>query len=103
MGQLLRDRLGKTPAETKANAVLARIMQNEEVPNEEVFDALKEQNSLIVGSPETCRQKIDLYQDLGIDRLLSFQQVGRLLARAGREQHSPDRRAHPRVRQALVQ
>lgn len=78
VGQLLRDRAGKTPAETKANAVLARIMQNEEVPNEEVFDALKEQNSLIVGSPETCRQKIKFYQDLGIDRLLSFQQVGRL-------------------------
>lgn len=78
VGQLLRDRAGKTPAETKANAVLARIMQNEDVPNEEVFDALKEQNSLIVGSPETCRQKIKFYQDLGIDRLLSFQQVGRL-------------------------
>ncbi|WP_437292778.1 LLM class flavin-dependent oxidoreductase [Sorangium sp. So ce426] len=78
VGQLLRDRAGKTPAETKANAVLARIMQNEDVPNEEVFDALKEQNSLIVGSPETCRQKIKFYEDLGIDRLLSFQQVGRL-------------------------
>lgn len=78
VGQLLRDRAGKTPAETKANAVLARIMQNEEVPNDEVFDALKEQNSLIVGSPETCRQKINFYKELGIDRLLSFQQVGRL-------------------------
>jgi alkanesulfonate monooxygenase SsuD/methylene tetrahydromethanopterin reductase-like flavin-dependent oxidoreductase (luciferase family) len=78
VGQLLRDRAGKSPATTKANDVLARIMQNEEVPNEEVFDALKEQDSLIVGSPETCRQKMKFYKELGIDRLLTFQQVGRL-------------------------
>ncbi|WP_437274580.1 LLM class flavin-dependent oxidoreductase [Sorangium sp. So ce375] len=78
VGQLLRDRAGKSPATTKANDVLARIMQNEEVPNEEVFDALKEQDSLIVGSPETCRQKMKFYNELGIDRLLTFQQVGRL-------------------------
>ncbi|MGK4003768.1 LLM class flavin-dependent oxidoreductase [Sorangium sp. So ce1036] len=77
-GQLLRERAGKSPATTRAQAIIARIMQGEEVPNEEVFEGLREQDSLIVGSPETCLRKMRVYQELGIDRLMCFQQVGRL-------------------------
>jgi alkanesulfonate monooxygenase SsuD/methylene tetrahydromethanopterin reductase-like flavin-dependent oxidoreductase (luciferase family) len=34
------------------------------------------QDSLIVGSPETCRAKMKIFEDLGIDRLMCFHQVG---------------------------
>jgi len=37
---------------------------------------LSAQDSLIVGSPDTCRKKLRAYADLGIDRLMCFQQVG---------------------------
>lgn len=31
-----------------------------------------------MGSLETCRRKMKVYQDLGIDRLMSFHRVGPL-------------------------
>jgi alkanesulfonate monooxygenase SsuD/methylene tetrahydromethanopterin reductase-like flavin-dependent oxidoreductase (luciferase family) len=43
-----------------------------------VFETLSAQDSLIVGSPETCRRKMKLFAELGIDRLMCFQQVGSL-------------------------
>ena len=78
-GQFLRDQAAKgvTPP-NQAQIVLGRIMQGETVSDEEVFDALSVQDSLIVGSPETCRRKMKVFEDLGIDRLMCFQQVGPL-------------------------
>ena len=64
--------------QNQAQIVIGRIMQGETVSDQEVFDALSVQDSLIVGSPETCRRKIKVFQDLGIDRLMCFQQVGQL-------------------------
>lgn len=78
-GQFLRAKAeqGQTPP-NRAQIVIGRIMAGEQVSDEEVFDALGEQDSLIVGSPETCRRKMEVYRDLGIDRLMCFQQVGSL-------------------------
>ena len=53
-------------------------MQGEAVPDGKLFDALHAQGSLIVGSPRTCREKLQAYADLGIDRLMTFQQVAGL-------------------------
>lgn len=77
-GQYYRDRAGQTQSTSQAQSILARIMGGEEVPNEEVFAVLSEQDSLIVGSLETCRRKMRTYQGLGIDRLMSFHRVGPL-------------------------
>jgi alkanesulfonate monooxygenase SsuD/methylene tetrahydromethanopterin reductase-like flavin-dependent oxidoreductase (luciferase family) len=78
-GQFLREQAAKGVAPPNhAQIVIGRIMQGETVSDEEVFDALSVQDSLIVGSPETCRRKMKVFQDLGIDRLMCFQQVGRL-------------------------
>lgn len=78
-GQFLRNQEGKeVAAPNQAQIVIGRIMQGETVSDEEVFDALSAQDSLIVGSPETCRRKMKSFQDLGIDRLMCFQQVGQL-------------------------
>jgi alkanesulfonate monooxygenase SsuD/methylene tetrahydromethanopterin reductase-like flavin-dependent oxidoreductase (luciferase family) len=77
-GEYLRDRATKPPAPNRAELVIGRIMQGETVPPAEVYEVLSAQASLIVGSPETCRRKMRAYADLGIDRLMCFQQVGGL-------------------------
>jgi len=75
--QLLRDQAAKGIAPpNQAQIIIGRIMQGEPVADEEVFNTLSVQDSLIVGSPETCRAKMKIYEDLGIDRLMCFHQVG---------------------------
>jgi alkanesulfonate monooxygenase SsuD/methylene tetrahydromethanopterin reductase-like flavin-dependent oxidoreductase (luciferase family) len=78
-GQFLREQAarGDTPP-NHAQIVIGRLMQGEVVPDDVVFEALSQQDSLIVGSPDTCRRKIQAFRDLGIDRLMCFQQVGNL-------------------------
>ncbi|MCY0992912.1 LLM class flavin-dependent oxidoreductase [Nannocystis sp. ILAH1] len=79
LGQFLNDEKARSDGRVnRAQIVIGRIMQGEEVSPEEVYDALAEQDSLIVGSPETCLRKMQVYADLGIDRLMCFQQVGQL-------------------------
>ena len=46
------------------------------MPDDEIFAVLSAQDSLIVGSPETCRKKLRAYADLGIDRMMCLQQMG---------------------------
>jgi alkanesulfonate monooxygenase SsuD/methylene tetrahydromethanopterin reductase-like flavin-dependent oxidoreductase (luciferase family) len=70
----LRGEAATGPSE--ANLLIARILQGEQVRDEEVFEVLSAQDSLIVGSPETCRKKLRAYADLGIDRLMCLQQIG---------------------------
>jgi alkanesulfonate monooxygenase SsuD/methylene tetrahydromethanopterin reductase-like flavin-dependent oxidoreductase (luciferase family) len=77
-GDFLRDEAAKADAPNAAQLVIGRILQGEQVPDDEVFEVLNAQDSLIVGSPETCRRKLRAYADLGIDRLMSFHQVGSL-------------------------
>jgi alkanesulfonate monooxygenase SsuD/methylene tetrahydromethanopterin reductase-like flavin-dependent oxidoreductase (luciferase family) len=63
-------------APNDAQLAIASILQGQPVPDEKLFDALYAQGSLIVGSPQTCREKLKAYADIGIDRLMTFQQVG---------------------------
>jgi alkanesulfonate monooxygenase SsuD/methylene tetrahydromethanopterin reductase-like flavin-dependent oxidoreductase (luciferase family) len=77
-GQFLRDEAAAAIAPNDAQIAIGRILQGEAVPDDKLFAALYAQGSLIVGSPRTCREKIQAYADLGIDRLMAFQQVGGL-------------------------
>ena len=61
---------------TDAQLVIGRILEGEDVPEDELFEVLSAQQSLIVGSPDTCRKKLRAYADLGIDRLMCLQQIG---------------------------
>jgi len=63
-------------APTEAKLLIGRILQGEKVSDDEVFTVLSAQDSLIVGSPETCRRKLKAYADLGIDRMMCLQQMG---------------------------
>jgi alkanesulfonate monooxygenase SsuD/methylene tetrahydromethanopterin reductase-like flavin-dependent oxidoreductase (luciferase family) len=73
-GEFLRNEAGNVP--TEANLLIAGILQGEAVPEEEIFTVLSAQDSLIVGSPDTCRRKLRAYADLGIDRMMCLQQIG---------------------------
>jgi alkanesulfonate monooxygenase SsuD/methylene tetrahydromethanopterin reductase-like flavin-dependent oxidoreductase (luciferase family) len=77
-GDFLRAEAAAGAGPTRAQLVIGRVLRGEDVPPEEIFEALNEQDSLIVGSPETCRKKMRVYADLGIDRLMTFHQVGGL-------------------------
>ncbi|MFD9741071.1 LLM class flavin-dependent oxidoreductase [Umezawaea sp. NPDC059074] len=77
-GNFLRAEAAAALGPNDAQLVIGRIIQGEEVDDDEVFEALNAQDSLIVGSPDTCRKKLRVYEELGIDRLLSFHQVGAL-------------------------
>lgn len=77
-GEFLRTEAAGSTGPNRARVVIGRVLQGDDVEPEEIFEALNEQDSLIVGSPETCREKLRVYADMGIDRLMAFQQVGSL-------------------------
>ena len=56
----------------------APFQQGEHITNEEAYEILSEQDAVIIGDVETCRRKMKRYQDIGLDRLMCFQQVGNL-------------------------
>nr|AYM53880.1 alkanal monooxygenase alpha chain [Kofleria flava] len=76
-GQYVRNKDPNAP-HSRAQRVLGRIMQGEAVPDQEVWDVLREQDSLIVGTKDQVRKGMKRYEELGIDALMSFQQVGPL-------------------------
>ena len=75
-GQFLRDHADA--AETDAQLIVARVMEGEDVPAAEIWDVLSRQHSLIVGTRDQVREGMKIYEQAGIDRLMSFHQVGAL-------------------------
>lgn len=61
-----------------ATKLLDRLVAGEQISNEEVYEMLNEQASVIIGDVDACRKKMERYRDIGIDRLMCFQQVGHL-------------------------
>jgi alkanesulfonate monooxygenase SsuD/methylene tetrahydromethanopterin reductase-like flavin-dependent oxidoreductase (luciferase family) len=56
--------------------LLNRHALGEELDPEEAFDVLDELDSVIIGDPNTCLRKMKRYADIGVDRLMCFQQFG---------------------------
>jgi alkanesulfonate monooxygenase SsuD/methylene tetrahydromethanopterin reductase-like flavin-dependent oxidoreductase (luciferase family) len=75
-GEFLRGEIDDAP--TDAQLLIGRVIQGEDVPSDELFTVLSGQQSLIVGSPETCREKLRAYADMGIDRLMCLHQIGNI-------------------------
>ncbi|MEO6045337.1 MAG: LLM class flavin-dependent oxidoreductase [Tepidiformaceae bacterium] len=61
-----------------AMALVNRLAHGETISGEEVYEILNKQDSVIIGDPATCKRKMERYRDVGVDRLLCFQQVGGL-------------------------
>lgn len=62
----------------EAMAMIGRLGTGEQVSGEEVYEILGKHDSIIIGDPKTCRRKMERYRDIGVDRLMCFQQVGPL-------------------------
>jgi alkanesulfonate monooxygenase SsuD/methylene tetrahydromethanopterin reductase-like flavin-dependent oxidoreductase (luciferase family) len=73
-GSFLRQEAHDAP--TAAQLLIGRVLQGENVPEDEIFTILSAQDSLIVGSPETCARKLRAYEEIGIDRMMCLQQMG---------------------------
>lgn len=67
---------GEDHGDSESAQIRNRIAAGEDVPEDEIYDFLNGQDSLIAGSPETCLEKMKSYEKIGIDRLMCFQQVG---------------------------
>jgi alkanesulfonate monooxygenase SsuD/methylene tetrahydromethanopterin reductase-like flavin-dependent oxidoreductase (luciferase family) len=76
-GQYVRKKDPHAPP-SQAQRLLGRIMMGEAVPDQEVWDVLSGQESLIVGTQDQVRQRMKRYESLGIDALMSFHQVATL-------------------------
>jgi alkanesulfonate monooxygenase SsuD/methylene tetrahydromethanopterin reductase-like flavin-dependent oxidoreductase (luciferase family) len=76
-GQYLRRKDPNAP-QSRAQRVLGRIMAGEDVPDEELWGVLSEQESLLVGTQDQVRKGLRHYEALGIDALMAFHQVGAL-------------------------
>lgn len=64
--------------ENAAVSLIKRELMGEEVSNEEIYEAVKDIDSLIIGDVETCRRKVEKFRDAGFDRLLCMHQYGEL-------------------------
>lgn len=76
-GQYLRKKDPNAP-QSRAQRLLGRVMSGEDVPDEQVWEVLSEQESLLVGTKDQVRKGLKHYEALGIDALMTFQQVGAL-------------------------
>ena len=74
VGQYARD--FADPSE--AAIMIGRIMEGEQVGEDEMFDVLSRQESLIVGDQDKIREGFKFYEEVGIDRLMTMHQVGPL-------------------------
>ena len=64
--------------ETEFTQLLNRMVSGEHISNEEAYEILNKQDTVIIGDVDTCRKKMQRYRDIGLDRLMCFQQVGNL-------------------------
>jgi alkanesulfonate monooxygenase SsuD/methylene tetrahydromethanopterin reductase-like flavin-dependent oxidoreductase (luciferase family) len=76
-GQYLRQKNPNAP-QSRTQRLLGRVMTGEVVPDQELWEVLSEQESLIVGTKDQVRRRMKRYEALGIDALMSFHQVGSL-------------------------
>ncbi len=59
-------------------ALLKREFAGEEPSNEEIFDVIRDIDSVIIGDVETCRAKMAKFRDIGVDRLMCLLQMGEI-------------------------
>ena len=64
--------------ENPAVALIKRELMGQEVSNEEIYESVRDIDSVVIGDPKTCRKKIERFREAGFDRLLCMQQYGEL-------------------------
>ena len=59
-------------------SLLEREFAGEEISNEEIYETLKDLDSVIIGDVKTCKRKIEAFYEAGVDRLLCLVQMGEI-------------------------
>jgi alkanesulfonate monooxygenase SsuD/methylene tetrahydromethanopterin reductase-like flavin-dependent oxidoreductase (luciferase family) len=59
-------------------ALMKREFAGEEISNEEIFEVIRDLDSVIIGDVETCRAKMAKFADIGMDRLMCLVQMGEI-------------------------
>ncbi len=57
-------------------ALLKREFAGEAISNEEIFEVIRHLDSVVIGSVDTCRRKMEGFRDIGVDRLMCLVQMG---------------------------
>lgn len=57
-------------------ALLKREFAGEEISNEEIFEVIRDLDSVVIGDAATCRRKMEGFRDIGVDRLMCLMQMG---------------------------
>lgn len=57
-------------------ALMKREFAGEEISNEEIYETIRHIDSIIIGDVETCRKKMQKFQEVGVDRLMCLMQMG---------------------------
>jgi alkanesulfonate monooxygenase SsuD/methylene tetrahydromethanopterin reductase-like flavin-dependent oxidoreductase (luciferase family) len=75
------DRLDPHEVEIQADdpqvvKVLKRMAQGQEISHEEAHEALESLDSVVIGDPDHCRDKLKAYAAIGADRLMCMIQFG---------------------------
>jgi alkanesulfonate monooxygenase SsuD/methylene tetrahydromethanopterin reductase-like flavin-dependent oxidoreductase (luciferase family) len=58
--------------------LLKREFAGHDLSNEEIYDVLRDHDSVIIGTPKECKKKMERYRDIGVDRLMCLMQMGEL-------------------------
>jgi alkanesulfonate monooxygenase SsuD/methylene tetrahydromethanopterin reductase-like flavin-dependent oxidoreductase (luciferase family) len=58
--------------------LMNRLHAGQEIDPVEAYEALLPIDSVIIGDPDACRDKLARYADLGVDRLMCLMQLGHL-------------------------
>jgi alkanesulfonate monooxygenase SsuD/methylene tetrahydromethanopterin reductase-like flavin-dependent oxidoreductase (luciferase family) len=56
--------------------VLKRMAQGQEISHEEAHEALESLDSVVIGDPDHCRDKLRAYEAIGADRIMCMMQFG---------------------------
>ncbi len=63
-------------------ALLKREFAGEVISNEEIFEVIRELDTVVIGGVDTCRRKMEGFRDIGVDRLMCLMQMGAVPQRA---------------------
>ena len=66
------------PGDTAIIALIKRMARGEHVSNEEAHELLEQIDSIVIGDPAHCLEKLRKYEAIGTDRMMCMMQFGRI-------------------------
>jgi alkanesulfonate monooxygenase SsuD/methylene tetrahydromethanopterin reductase-like flavin-dependent oxidoreductase (luciferase family) len=82
MGELDPHEVEIQPDDPEVVKVLKRMAVGQEISFEEAHEALEPLDSVVIGDPDHCIQKLHAYEAIGADRMMCLVQFGSIPAEA---------------------